>query len=154
MHAEYTIRAARAGVHVLCEKPMAVTVEECERMIDACRDKRRQADDRLSTALRRDQPTADRTGAPRTDRRAEVLQFVVRHDACAPATSGRRRDMGGGTLYDIGVYCINAARYLFRAEPKEVMAISVNSGDPRARARSTNRRAPCCASTANASRRS
>lgn len=39
-----------------------------------------------------------------------------------------KREMGGGTLYDIGVYCINAARYLFRAEPKEVMAISVNSG--------------------------
>ena len=37
MHAEYTIRAARAGVHVLCEKPMAVTVEECDAMIDACR---------------------------------------------------------------------------------------------------------------------
>ena len=36
--------------------------------------------------------------------------------------------MGGGSLYDIGVYCINAARYLFRAEPREVMAISVNSG--------------------------
>jgi glucose-fructose oxidoreductase len=39
-----------------------------------------------------------------------------------------KRAYGGGTLYDIGVYCINAARYLFRAEPKEVMAISVNSG--------------------------
>jgi glucose-fructose oxidoreductase len=39
-----------------------------------------------------------------------------------------RPELGGGTLYDIGVYCINAARYLFRAEPTEVMAISVNSG--------------------------
>ena len=38
MHAEYTIRAAEAGVHVLCEKPMAVTVDECERMIAAARE--------------------------------------------------------------------------------------------------------------------
>jgi glucose-fructose oxidoreductase len=38
-----------------------------------------------------------------------------------------RRDLGGGTLFDIGVYCINAARHLFRAEPKEVSAFSVNS---------------------------
>jgi predicted dehydrogenase len=37
MHAEYTIRAARAGVHVLCETLMAVTVDECRRMIAACR---------------------------------------------------------------------------------------------------------------------
>ncbi len=40
MHAEYTIRAAQAGVHVLCEKPMAVTVDECEEMIEACREHR------------------------------------------------------------------------------------------------------------------
>jgi glucose-fructose oxidoreductase len=39
--------------------------------------------------------------------------------------------MGGGTLYDIGIYCINAARYLFRDEPIEVVAASFNGGDPR-----------------------
>jgi glucose-fructose oxidoreductase len=45
-----------------------------------------------------------------------------------PGDIRTKRKFGGGTLYDIGVYCINAARYLFRAEPKEVMAISVNAG--------------------------
>ena len=45
-----------------------------------------------------------------------------------PGNIRTRRDLGGGTLYDIGVYCINAARYLFRSEPKEVVAVSVNSG--------------------------
>ena len=48
-----------------------------------------------------------------------------------PGDIRTKKDMGGGTLYDIGVYCINAARYLFRAEPSEVMAISVNSGAAR-----------------------
>ena len=48
LHAEYTIRAAKAGVHVLCEKPMATTVDECQRMIDACRD----ADVKLMIAYR------------------------------------------------------------------------------------------------------
>ena len=62
------------------------------------------------------------------NRRAQVLQLVVLDDRARRATSARRTEMGGGTLYDIGVYCINAARYLFRAEPTEVMAISVNSG--------------------------
>jgi len=42
-----------------------------------------------------------------------------------------KADMGGGTLYDIGIYCINAARYLFGSEPLEVQALSVNSGTAR-----------------------
>src|SRR5204863_7393366 len=42
-----------------------------------------------------------------------------------------KRALGGGTLYDIGIYCINAARYLFRDEPEEVLAFSASSEDPR-----------------------
>ena len=132
MHAEYTIRAAEAGVHVLCEKPMAVTVDECEQMIDACRRNRV----KLMIAYRLhfeevnlkaiDLVRKGRIGEPRFFNSSFAMRV-------RPNDIRTRRDMGGGTLYDIGVYCINAARYLFRAEPKEVMAISVNSGTSKLR---------------------
>jgi predicted dehydrogenase len=127
LHADYTIRAARAGVHVLCEKPMAVTVGECRRMIAACRRNRV----KLMIAYRLhfeeinlkvvDLVRRGRIGEPRFFN-SSFAMTVRRNDIRT------KSDMGGGTLYDIGVYCINAARYLFRAEPNEVMAISVNSG--------------------------
>jgi len=127
MHAEYTVRAARAGVHVLCEKPMAVTVDECRRMVRACRDHRV----KLMIAYRLhfeeinlravDLVRRGRIGDPKFFN-SSFAMTVRRGDIRT------RKEMGGGTLYDIGVYCINAARYLFRAEPDEVMAISVNSG--------------------------
>jgi predicted dehydrogenase len=127
MHAEYTIRAARAGVHVLCEKPMAVTVEECRRMIAACRRQRV----RLMIAYRLhfeeinlrvvDLVRRGRIGEPKFFNSS--FSMTVR-----PGDIRTKRDMGGGSLYDIGVYCINAARYLFRAEPRQVTAISVNHG--------------------------
>ena len=127
MHAEYAIRAARAGVHVLCEKPMAVTVEECRRMTAACRRHRvrlmiayrlhfEEINLRVADLVRR-----GRIGEPKFFNSS--FSMTVR-----PGDIRTRKDMGGGSLYDIGVYCINAARYLFRAEPREVMAISVNSG--------------------------
>ena len=127
LHAEYTIRAANAGVHVLCEKPMAVTVDECQRMIDACRAN----SVKLMIAYRLhfeeinlkaiDLVRRGRIGTPKFFN-SSFAMTVRRNDIRT------RKETGGGTLYDIGVYCVNAARYLFRAEPKEVMAISVNSG--------------------------
>ena len=126
MHAEYAIRAANAGVHVLCEKPMAVTVAECERMIDACRE----ANVKLMIAYRLhfeeinlraiDLVRSGKIGDPKFFNSSFSMRVK-------PGNIRTRQETGGGTLYDIGVYCINAARYLFRAEPKEVMAISVNS---------------------------
>lgn len=129
-HAEYTIRAARAGVHVLCEKPLAVTAKECEQMIAACaangvklmvayRLHFEEVNLRVVDLVRR-----GRIGEPKYF--SSSFSMTVRRGDIRT-----KRQYGGGTLYDIGVYCINAARYLFRAEPTEVMAISVNSGPAR-----------------------
>jgi glucose-fructose oxidoreductase len=132
MHAEYTIRAAEAGVHVLCEKPMAVTVDECTAMIDACRAHRV----KLMIAYRLhfeeinlgviDLVRKGRIGSPKFFNSS--FSMTVRDDNIRTD-----RELGGGTLYDIGVYCINAARHVFRSEPKEVMATSVNSGAAKVR---------------------
>jgi predicted dehydrogenase len=127
MHAEYTIRAAKAGVHVLCEKPMAVTVDECRRMIAAC-DK---ADVKLMIAYRLHFETIN-LAAIELARRGRL--GALKYFNSSFSTTVRRGDIrtkrkyGGGTLYDIGVYCINAARNLFRAEPTQVSAVSINSG--------------------------
>ncbi len=127
MHAEYTIRAAAAGVHVLCEKPMAVTTGECKRMIAACAKRRV----KLMIAYRLHFEEIN-LRAIELIRRGRIGHAKFFNSSFAMTV--RRGDIrtkracGGGTLYDIGVYCINAARYLFRAEPTEVMAISVNSG--------------------------
>jgi predicted dehydrogenase len=126
LHCDYAVRAARAGVHVLVEKPMAVTEEECERMIDAAR----AAGVKLMVAYRLHFERANLEAGEivRAGRLGEARLF--NSTFCTPVVPGNirvRREVGGGVLYDIGIYCINAARYLFRAEPKEVMAMSVNS---------------------------
>jgi predicted dehydrogenase len=133
IHREYTERAARAGVHVLCEKPMAVTSRDCLAMIDAARDHRV----RLMIAYRLHFQRANlkavellqsgKLGQPRTFTSDFTMQV---RDA---ENIRLKKERGGGTLYDIGIYCINAARYLFREEPEEVFAFTANGGDRRFR---------------------
>jgi predicted dehydrogenase len=131
LHADYSIRAARAGIHVLCEKPMAVTEKECRAMIRAAD----RAGTKLMIAYRlhfdRANMTAvkllrsGRLGAPRIFTSAFSMQV-------RPGNIRTDKEKGGGTLYDIGIYCINAARYLFGAEPTEVFAFSsANKQDAR-----------------------
>ena len=127
LHAEYSIRAARAGVHVLCEKPMAVTADECEQMIEA----RETSGVKLMIAYRLhfEEINLNAIDLVRRGRIGEPKYFNSSFSmSVRPGDIRTKRDLGGGTLYDIGVYCINAARGLFRAEPKEVVALSVNSG--------------------------
>ena len=128
MHAEYTVRAAQRGVHVLCEKPMAVTVEQCEQMIEACDS----AGVKLMIAYRLhfEPLNLAAVDAARKNRLGDLKYFASEFSMRVKEGNIRTEpSLGGGTLYDIGVYCINAARYLFDSDPLEVSAISVNSGE-------------------------
>jgi glucose-fructose oxidoreductase len=132
LHREYTTRAANAGVHVLCEKPMAVTEEDCEAMIDAAE----QHGVKLMIAYRLHFEEGNLHAVELAQQgklgdlrffNSEFSQQVV--EGNVRLTEGT--DRGGGPVYDMGVYCINAARYLFRAEPISIQAFTANNGDPR-----------------------
>ena len=131
MHCEYAVRAARAGIHVLCEKPMAVTEEECRDMIRAAA----QGNVRMMVAYRLHFDAANLAAveAVRTGRIGEprIFESVFTMQVRDEGNIRLKRGLGGGTLYDIGIYCVNAARYLFRSEPEEVAAFSASSDDPR-----------------------
>src|SRR5690606_32532798 len=115
MHCDYAVRAARAGVHVLVEKPMALTEEECERMARAARD----SGTKLMVAYRLHFERANleaievarsgRIGEPRLFSSTFTMRVV-------PGNIRVRTETGGGVLYDLGIYCINAVRGLFRDE--------------------------------------
>ncbi len=133
MHKEYTLRAAQAGKHVLCEKPMAVSAAEGQAMVDACRAAQR----KLMIAYRCQYEPYNR----------EVLR-MVREKTLGPARfidavnvqnqgDGKqwrfdRALAGGGSLPDVGLYCLNAARFLTGEEPIEVIGRTFSPpGDPR-----------------------
>lgn len=132
LHHEFTLRAAKKGVHVLCEKPLAVTSQECREMIEAC-------DDNgvfLMTAYRLHfEPANMRAAQIAAGNELGELRFF--ESAFTQEVVGENIrlnpvDQGGGSLFDMGTYCINAARYLFKDEPTEVTAFAESlEGDER-----------------------
>jgi glucose-fructose oxidoreductase len=132
MHREYTERAARAGLHVLCEKPMAVTSNDCERMIEVTREN----GVKLMVAYRLHFERGNLEAAEMAhsgtlgDLRFFSSNFSMQ---VAPENFRSSRKLGGGPLYDIGIYCINAARAAFAAEPTEVLATALTRRDQRFR---------------------
>lgn len=130
MHCDYTVRAANAAVHVLCEKPMAVTVEECETMIRACNDNNVKL--MIAYRLHFEEANLQAVEIVKSGQIGEPRIFNSVFSEQVEEGNIRVREItGGGTLYDIGVYCINAARYLFQDEPIEVFAVSANKGEQR-----------------------
>ena len=133
MHAEYTIRALKAGKHVLCEKPMANTPQECEQMIAAAK----AAGRKLMIDYRvRYEPYNQALIAYARDTNDGPTRLIL---ADAGFNIGdpmqwrlRRAMAGGGSLMDIGIYALNAARYLTGEEPVAVNAMMHSTpNDPR-----------------------
>lgn len=124
--------AAKYGIHVLCEKPMAVTTEDCLSMINEAEKHHIQ----LMIAYRLHFEAANleaikrahskRIGDLKIFNSVFTMQVKDPHNIRLAET-----EKGGGPLYDIGIYCINAARYLFKAEPIEVFAMTANGRESR-----------------------
>ena len=130
MHAEYSVRAANAGVHVLCEKPMAVTEKECQAMIRAARNHRVKL--MIAYRLHFEQANLKAIEIVKSGKLGEPRFFNSLFGLDVKEGNIRTQaDLGGGTLYDLGVYCINAARNLFQSEPEEVFAYSGARNDRR-----------------------
>lgn len=124
--------AAKFGVHVLCEKPMAVTTEDCLSMISEAEKNNIQ----LMVAYRLHFEAANleaiklahskRIGELKIFNSVFSFQVEDKNDIRL-----QEDEKGGGPLYDIGIYCINAARYLYKSEPVEVFAMTAASKDSR-----------------------
>ena len=132
-HREFTQRAAAIGKHVLCEKPMATSVEDAQAMVAACAAARV----RLMIAYRCQYEPFNRE-AIRLVRGGELgkLRSIeatnVQSSGTVPQWRFNRALAGGGALPDIGLYCLNAARYITGEEPSDVFARSYSPpGDPR-----------------------
>jgi predicted dehydrogenase len=127
MHCDYAVEAARAGVHVLCEKPMAVMADECRRMIRTAQTNRV----KLMIAYRLQFHPAHvralelvREGAIGALRTVST-DFTTRIED--PDDPRLQRRLGGGSVYDLGVACLHAARALLGGEPAQVMAMTART---------------------------
>lgn len=129
LHAEYVIRAAAAGKHVICEKPMAVTAADCSRMIAACK----KAGVMLSIGYRLHfEPHTKELIRLANEKVFGPVKKIIAQDGMAKVEGWRldKQLAGGGPLMDVGIYCVQAARYTSGMEPIAVTAQQGPTTDP------------------------
>ena len=129
-HREFTERGAKAGKHILCEKPMATSAKDCERMIAACA----QADVKLMIAYRQQYEPMNRAIVKmvKEGKLGTLRSFVASNSQNQGDPNQWRQKLalaGGGCLPDVGIYCLNAARFLTGQEPEEVWGTVVQPKD-------------------------
>lgn len=133
MHAEYTIRALKAGKHVLCEKPMATSVADCAAMNRAAAEAKRQL--MIAYRLRYEPFNMAAIDLCRRGELGKLRSLSATNAQNVQAPNIRlSKTLGGGPVGDVGIYCLNAARYLTGEEPAEVTAVAQQpTDDPRFR---------------------
>lgn len=130
MHEEYVVRAANAGKHVFCEKPMAITAKQCQSMIDACRKNKR------SLAIGYRLQHEPNTQQWRKIVNQKLLGKVQQLNCGAGYQENRtdhwkqKKEMGGGVLYDMGVYSIQGARMGAGMEPIAIVSAKTSTTRP------------------------
>lgn len=133
MHAEYTIRGAQAGKHILCEKPMANTAAECQAMIDACK----KADRKLMIAYRiqyepHNRKVRDMVQSAQFGKVKSIIANNGQNSDNPKHWRFNKALAGGGSLPDVGLYCLNTIRYVLGEEPTEVVGyVHSTPDDPR-----------------------
>ncbi len=129
MHAEYVVRAAETGKHIICEKPMAVTVEDCDKMIEACE----KAGVKLSIGYRLHFEPYNVEMMRIGQEKVFGPIHSVQADNGMSEVDGWRLDeelAGGGPLMDVGIYCVQACRYSTGLEPIAVTAQETPKTNP------------------------
>jgi len=122
LHAEWTIAAARAGKHVLCEKPLALGAAEAERMVEACATEGVRLMEAFMYRLHPSWVAVHELVAVGRIGRLTAVESWFSYFNDDPANIRNVRAFGGGALYDIGCYSVNLSRLLFGAEPTGVEA--------------------------------
>lgn len=130
LHHEFVIRVAQAGKHVICEKPMAISTKECQEMIDACK----KANVKLYVGYRLHfEPynlEAARVGQKKEFGNVKFVESSMAFRIGDPTQWRLKKSMaGGGAMMDVGIYCIQGARYSTGLEPIAVTAQEVKT-DP------------------------
>jgi glucose-fructose oxidoreductase len=133
LHAEQTVRALKAGKHVICEKPMASTEAECRQMIDAAKAANRRLF--IGYRIHTEPMNLEAIRIVRAKEFGALRQISSDYGFPVGDPNSWRLDKklgGGGALYDIGIYGVNACRYLTGEEPTEVTATTYTPpNDPR-----------------------
>jgi predicted dehydrogenase len=132
MHSAYTVGALRAGINALCEKPMAISEEDCRAMITASEEGGAKL--MIGYRLHFERANLHAVNTAQSGRLGDLRLFNSTFTMQVQEDNIRLKpEFGGGPLWDIGIYCINAARYLFRAEPESVVGFRSEGLDERFR---------------------